>query len=146
MNHEALREAVIQLFDKQSTPEGRQRWIDAKRRAAGDDPEAYLASWNDLQQRIERELPLDPKSAKAQGFLAEWDALLVPFANELDDEMKACAGIAASLEDMATEPTVSHALRGAQRSASSRHSGRSESIRSVPNPGHDVRYRDADRR
>ncbi len=43
------------------------------------DQEAYSAQWKELGGRIKAALPLDPASAKAQTFLAEWQALLQPF-------------------------------------------------------------------
>lgn len=43
------------------------------------DQAAYAAKWKDLGARIEAALPLDPASAAAQAFLAEWKELLEPF-------------------------------------------------------------------
>ncbi|MEG3122700.1 MerR family transcriptional regulator [Sphingomonas sp. GB1N7] len=43
------------------------------------DQTAYSAKWDDLTGRIEAALPMDPKSAQAQAFYAEWIALLAPF-------------------------------------------------------------------
>lgn len=43
------------------------------------DQAAYSAKWTDLTDRIEIALPMDPKSAQAQAFYAEWIALLAPF-------------------------------------------------------------------
>lgn len=45
----------------------------------GFDQAAYSAKWEDLGARIEAALPLDPASAQAQAFVAEWQALLAPF-------------------------------------------------------------------
>ena len=43
------------------------------------DQAAYSAQWTDLTDRIEAALPMNPKSAQAQAFYAEWIALLAPF-------------------------------------------------------------------
>ncbi|WP_068070888.1 MerR family transcriptional regulator [Novosphingobium lentum] len=46
---------------------------------AGFDQAAYQAQWKDLSARIEAALPLDPASAQAGAFVAEWTTLLEPF-------------------------------------------------------------------
>lgn len=55
----------------------------AKRAEMGDAfGESYAdisAKWKDLGRRIKAALPLDPASAEAQAFVAEWKALLEPF-------------------------------------------------------------------
>lgn len=43
------------------------------------DAEAAAAKWKDLGSRIKAALPMDPASAAAQAFAAEWKALLEPF-------------------------------------------------------------------
>jgi DNA-binding transcriptional MerR regulator len=45
----------------------------------GFDQAAYTAKWTDIVARIEAALPMDPASAQAQAFYAEWQALLAPF-------------------------------------------------------------------
>jgi len=45
------------------------------------DQDAYGVRWKDLGGRIKAALPLDPASDRAQAFLAEWQALLKPFAD-----------------------------------------------------------------
>jgi DNA-binding transcriptional MerR regulator len=40
----------------------------------------YTAKWADLVARIEAAMPMDPASAEAQAFYAEWKALLAPFS------------------------------------------------------------------
>ena len=49
--------------------------------AMGDtfDAEATGAKWKDLGARIKAAMPMDPASAAAQAFVAEWNALLEPF-------------------------------------------------------------------
>ena len=49
--------------------------------AMGDtfDAEATGAKWTDLGARIKAAMPMDPASAAAQAFVAEWNALLEPF-------------------------------------------------------------------
>lgn len=46
---------------------------------AGFDQAGYAAQWKELGGRIKAALPLDPGSAAAQAFVAEWKALLAPF-------------------------------------------------------------------
>lgn len=46
---------------------------------AGFDQADYTARWDDLAARIEAALPMDPASAPARAFHAEWQALLAPF-------------------------------------------------------------------
>jgi DNA-binding transcriptional MerR regulator len=43
------------------------------------DNDAHNEKWKDLAARIKAALPLDPASAKAQGFLAEWNDMIQPF-------------------------------------------------------------------
>ena len=45
----------------------------------GFDQAAYSAQWADLVARIEAAMPMDPASAQAKAFHAEWQALLAPF-------------------------------------------------------------------
>jgi DNA-binding transcriptional MerR regulator len=45
----------------------------------GFDMQAYSRQWEELAARIETALPLDPKSAEAEAYYDEWQALLAPF-------------------------------------------------------------------
>jgi DNA-binding transcriptional MerR regulator len=45
----------------------------------GFDQADYSRRWEELGGRIEAALPLDPASAEAQAFVAEWNELLAPF-------------------------------------------------------------------
>ncbi len=68
------------VYDRYYTENEQAEWARAKTQAFADmDIPAYEQAWADLAQRIEAALPLDPASDKAQGFLAEWNALLEPF-------------------------------------------------------------------
>lgn len=96
MKNEALKEYI----DKHFTPEEQERWMNAKLKAAGGDPDSYLQRLNDLIQRIQQALPLDPASDSAQAFLAEWNAIQQPFVDALDDEMKAQLNGAPSIPGM----------------------------------------------
>ena len=106
MKHDTLNEYI----DKHYTPEQQQRWKEAKLDAAGGDWDGYAEEWNDLMRRIEQSLPLDPASDQAQAYLAEWKALLEPFSNALDDEMKTQAVAAMSIDNPELEPFVSRQL------------------------------------
>ena len=106
MKHDTLNEYI----DKHYTPEQQQRWKEAKLDAAGGDWDGYAEEWNDLMRRIEQSLPLDPASDQAQAYLAEWKALLEPFSNALDDEMKTQAAAAMSIDNPELEPFVSRQL------------------------------------
>jgi DNA-binding transcriptional MerR regulator len=57
----------------------------------GFDQEAYSRQWQDLGQRIEAALPMDPASDEAQAFVAEWDTLLAPFRAVATPQMMAGA-------------------------------------------------------
>lgn len=48
----------------------------------------YMTRWTDLGSRIAADLPMDPASAPAQAYLAEWQALLAPFNAVADARMK----------------------------------------------------------
>ncbi len=104
-------EAWKEFFDNRYTPEEQERWKNAKLKAAGGDPEGYIQKWEDLMQRIEQALPLDPASEAAQGYFAEWKLLLVPFADSLDDDMKAeAARFPSKVTDQSIEPLVKEEL------------------------------------
>lgn len=64
----------------------------------GFDQEAYSAKWADLGARIKAALPLDPASAEAQAYLAEWNALLAPFKAIATPAME--ASVKAMYDDM----------------------------------------------
>lgn len=64
----------------------------------GFDQAVYTAKWTDLAARIEAALPLDPASAEARAFKAEWTALLAPFAAVATPAMK--AGVTAMYDRM----------------------------------------------
>jgi DNA-binding transcriptional MerR regulator len=82
-------EAWKQFIGKHYTPEEIDQWKAAKEQAVGGDFEGYKAKMGDLFRRIEAALPMDPASSKAQAFLAEWNALLKPFAEAIPAHMKA---------------------------------------------------------
>lgn len=72
-----------QVYDRYYSPEEQAEWIGLKQRAFADlDMDRYAADWKALTDRIEAALPLDPRSATASGFLAEWRALQAPFMRE----------------------------------------------------------------
>lgn len=99
--------AWMEFFDSHYTQEEQERWKDAKLKAAGGNPEAYIQKWDDLMQRIEQALPLDPAGEVAQAYFAEWKSLLVSFADSLDDDMKAeAASFAGKVADQTIEPLV----------------------------------------
>lgn len=76
------------VVDRYYTPEEQEMWRKAKSEAfAGFDQAAYAKAWEDLSARIEKSLPLDPKSDQARAFLAEWNKLLEPFAKVATPEM-----------------------------------------------------------
>ncbi len=81
-------EAWKQFYEKHFTPEEIDQWKAIKEKVAGGDFEGYRAKWDDLFRRIEAALPMDPASSKAQAFLAEWNALLKPFAEAIPADMK----------------------------------------------------------
>ncbi|MGN7999414.1 MerR family transcriptional regulator [Sphingomonas sp. 22176] len=65
---------------------------------AGFDQAGYAAQWKDLGGRIRAALPLDPGSAAAQAFAAEWKALLAPFTAVATPAMQ--AGVQRMYADM----------------------------------------------
>ena len=100
-----------EFYDNHYTPEEQELWKNVKLAAAGGDIEGYIQKWEDLMQRIEQALPLDPASEAAQGYLAEWKSLLVPFANSLDDDMTAeAAAFPGKVTDQSMEPLVKEEL------------------------------------
>ncbi len=81
------------VLDRFYSAEERQAWADgAARMPDGFDQQAYAEAWKDLGARIEAALPLDPASARAQAYLAEWRTLLEPFTAVASPEMVAGAG------------------------------------------------------
>jgi len=76
------------IYDRYYTPEEQREWAAAKKNMDAEfDYEAYNQAWADVAARIEKALPLDPASAKAQEFLAEWTKLLEPLAKIATPEM-----------------------------------------------------------
>lgn len=76
------------VADRYYSPEEQANW--AEKMAAvpvGFDQAAYQRQWAELTDRIEAALPLDPASAAAQAFVAEWQALLAPFTKVADAAM-----------------------------------------------------------
>ena len=67
-----------QALERHYTPEELAHWTDNPP-PAGFDQAAYARRWEELGARIEAALPLDPASAEARAFVAEWNALLEPF-------------------------------------------------------------------
>ncbi len=87
------------VADRYFTEEEQARW-EAKRALLPPDFDfaGYQAKWADIGTRIAADLPMDPASAKAQAYLAEWQALLAPFTRVADDRMQ--AGTAALYDRM----------------------------------------------
>lgn len=78
------------VTDRYFSAEDQERWQAAKFGWGGADFDAaaYQAKWVDLGTRIAAALPMDPASAAAQAFLAEWNTLLAPFNMAADARMK----------------------------------------------------------
>jgi DNA-binding transcriptional MerR regulator len=88
MEHEQWKK----VLDRYYTPEEQERWRKVKESAfKGFDQAAYNKAWKDLSDRIEKALPMDPASEKAQAFVKEWNKLLEPFMKVATPEMKAGA-------------------------------------------------------
>jgi len=79
-----------QVLEEHYSPEELAHWADNPP-PAGFDQQAYTRQWQELGARIEAALPLDPASARAQAFVAEWDALLAPFRAAATPQMMAGA-------------------------------------------------------
>lgn len=76
------------VTDRYFSPEEKARWTESMAKVpAGFSQEEYAVQWRDLGARIKAALPLDPASAPAQTLLAEWLALLRPFAAAASPEM-----------------------------------------------------------
>ena len=76
------------IYNRYYTPQEQKEWAKTKEKMCADfDQEAYNQAWADLAGRIEKSLPLDPASKKAQAFLQEWNTLLEPFAKIATPEM-----------------------------------------------------------
>ncbi len=84
------------VYDRYYTEEEQAEWAAAKEKMGESWSEAdyarYGEKWEDLGRRIAEALPLDPRSNRAQAFLAEWDALLKPFMEIASPTMKENAG------------------------------------------------------
>ena len=80
------------VTDRYFSDEEKARWAERMSALpAGFDMHDYNRRWQELAARIEAALPLDPAGAEAQAFLAEWKALLEPFASVATPEMMAGA-------------------------------------------------------
>ncbi|MBC7506590.1 MAG: MerR family transcriptional regulator [Sandarakinorhabdus sp.] len=83
------QDAWQKVADRYYTPEEQAHWREKMAHVPADfDGHAYQAKWADLGGRIAADLPMDPTSAKARAYLAEWNALLAPFAIVADARMK----------------------------------------------------------
>jgi DNA-binding transcriptional MerR regulator len=78
------------VLDQHYTSEELAHWADNPP-PAGFDQDAYSRQWQDLGDRIEAALPLDPAGTQAQAFVTEWDALLAPFKAVATPQMMAGA-------------------------------------------------------
>jgi MerR family transcriptional regulator, thiopeptide resistance regulator len=85
MEHENWKK----VLDLHYSPEEQAHW--AEHMPAGFDQQDYSRQCAELSARIEAALPLDPAGAEAQGFYAEWQALLAPFTAVATPEMLAGA-------------------------------------------------------
>ncbi len=86
MTEQAAWKGVI---DRYYTPEEQAHWAAKMAQAPTDfDPASYQAKWADLGSRIAADLPMDPTSTKARGYLAEWQRLLAPFNAVADTKMR----------------------------------------------------------
>jgi DNA-binding transcriptional MerR regulator len=79
-----------QALERHYSPEELAHWAENPP-PAGFDQQAYARQWQELGARIEAALPLDPASAEARAFAAEWDALLEPFRAVATPQMMAGA-------------------------------------------------------
>jgi MerR family transcriptional regulator, thiopeptide resistance regulator len=78
------------LTDRYHSPEAKAQWAQSMAQVPdGFDQQAYAAKWADLGSRIAADLPMEPGSARAQAYLAEWQALLAPFTAVATPEMMA---------------------------------------------------------
>ena len=79
------------IADRYYSPEEQARWAERMKQTPpppGFDQEVYARQWTELGERIEAALPMDPGSAQAQAFVAEWNALLAPFNMVADERMR----------------------------------------------------------
>lgn len=68
------------VSDRYLSEEAKADFAQANAAMPGDfDQAAYSAKWADLTGRIQAALPMDPQSAQAKAFYAEWQELLAPF-------------------------------------------------------------------
>jgi DNA-binding transcriptional MerR regulator len=74
------------ILSEHYTPEEMEHWKSNPPPADFDQAE-YTRKWQDLWDRIDAALPLDPKSEQAQAFVAEWNALLGPFKQVATPQM-----------------------------------------------------------
>ena len=78
------------VADRYYTPEEQALWEARKKELMppGFDSEEYNRKWAELGTRIANDLPMDPASEKARGYVDEWVALLGPFMTVADEAMK----------------------------------------------------------
>ncbi len=77
------------VIDRYYTPEDQARWSEKMAQMpSGFQNSEYGAKWTDLGARIAADLPMDPTDAKAQAYVAEWNALLAPFMAVADTQMQ----------------------------------------------------------
>ena len=80
------------VADRYFSPEQQAQWAERMKDVPPTfDQTDYNTKWVDLGTRIGDALPMDPAGAQAQGFLAEWKALLAPFTAVASPEMMAGA-------------------------------------------------------
>ncbi len=81
------------VTDRFFSADEKAHWAERKHAAApaNFNQAEYSANWADLGGRIAADLPMEPASAKARAYLAEWQALLAPFTAMASPEMMAGA-------------------------------------------------------
>jgi MerR family transcriptional regulator, thiopeptide resistance regulator len=85
MSEDAKWQAVIDRF---YTPEEQADWLaNVSPKIEGFMDADYNARWQDLGQRIEAALPLEPESDAALAFVREWFQLLEPFSSVATPDM-----------------------------------------------------------
>jgi DNA-binding transcriptional MerR regulator len=95
------------VADRYFTEEEQARW-EATRALVppGFDFGDYSRKWTELGGRIAADLPMDPASATAQAYVAEWRTLLAPFNQVADARMKAAtAGLYDRMDEWSGEAT-----------------------------------------
>lgn len=114
-----------QVYDRYYSAEEQAEWLALKQRAFAElDMDAYGANWKLLTDRIEAALPLDPQSATARGFVAEWRELQAPFMREAAPKLAAGAtNLYDHIDEWSdiVEPPFSKAVWGFIMAASAAH-------------------------